>query len=290
MDIFSIECFIAVAETKSFTRAAERVGRTQSAITQQISNLEKNLATKLFLREKGIRLTVEGEVFLTYGLKMHQLAQEMVDRFKEPQLKGEVRLGIPEDFATLFLTDVLEDFTRSHPRITLNVECDLTLNLFDKFKQGKLDIVLVKMSSPRDFPYGVEIWSEPLVWVGKANSSRLFKGVSPLPLILSPTPCVYRSVALQSLLAKDISTKVVFTSPSYTGIIAATRANLGLTVLPSTLIPEGLEVVQDASLPPLPELHVSLLTKDDKDIPIVFLKNHLLKRLQQQKKISGLIS
>ncbi|MBS0604548.1 MAG: LysR family transcriptional regulator [Verrucomicrobia bacterium] len=284
MDLFSIQCFIAVVETNSFTKAADQVGRTQSAITQQISNLEKTLQAKLFERGKKIKLTSQGELFLTYALKINALNREALDRFKQPDLDGEVRFGVPEDFATLLLTDVLVDFTRAHPRVALNVECDLTLNLFERFKQEKLDLVLLKMSSPRDFPHGVEIWSEPLVWASKTNGAAFLDEKKPLSLVLSPAPCIYRSAALESLNSKDIASNIVFTSPSYNGIIAAVRANLGLTVLPSTMIPDGIEALNHISLPTLPELHVSLLSKEKESGPIASLKNHLLKKLLVQRR------
>lgn len=129
MEIFSIECFIAVAESSSFSKAATRVNRTQSAVTQQIKNLEKKLGIPLFYREKKISLTREGQLLLPYALQMHRLHREILDRFRYPELDGEVRIGVPEDFATAFLADVLVDFSRMHPRVFLNVECDLTINL-----------------------------------------------------------------------------------------------------------------------------------------------------------------
>ena len=283
MDLFSIQCFIAVAEAKSFTKAAENVGRTQSAITQQISNLEKKLNTQLFERGKKITLTSEGEIFLGYALKMYKLEREVLDHFKEPSMHGEVIFGVPEDFATVFLTDVLVDFARSHPKVGLNVECDLTFHLFEKFRDEKLDLVLVKMSSCHDFPYGVEIWSEPLVWVQKTNSKQIIESNEAIPLVLSPNPCVYRLAALDALQNIQRKSKVVFTSPSYAGMIAAVKADLGLTVLPSTLIPEGLEILKNEDLPDLPDLHVSLLSRENMTAPIASLKEHLLKKLKVQR-------
>lgn len=283
MEIFAIRCFLEVAETQSFTKAAKNVLRTQSAVTQQISKLERTLQIRLFERGKKINLTNEGEIFLGYALKIYALNKEILDHFKQPNLNGEVRFGVPEDFATLVLKDVLIDFTRSYPRIGLNVECDLTVNLFEKFKQEKLDLALVKMSSPRDFPSEVEIWREPLVWAAKTKISTWLQRKGPLPLILAPSPCIYRSIALEAINNAGIASKVVFTSPSYSGIIAAVQAGLGLTVLPLTMIPEGVESVQGLSLPLLPKLHVSLLSRENESPPVVSLKKHLLTKLKQRR-------
>ena len=117
MDMFSLQCFVAVADTGSFTKAAIRMKRTQSAMTQQISNLEKQLQTRLINRDKKVGLTQDGDVFLPYALRMLAMYHEMMDRFKHPELDGEVRVGIPEDFADRFLADVLDSVvTRSQPR------------------------------------------------------------------------------------------------------------------------------------------------------------------------------
>ena len=278
MDIFSLECFIAVSECNSFSKAALRVNRTQSAVTQQIGSLEKKLGISLFDREKKVSLTKEGEMLLPYALRIYKLHQEILDHFKYPELDGEVRIGVPEDFATLFLADVLVNFSRIHPRVALNVECDLTLNLLDRFKNGRLDLALLKMSSPVEFPDGVEVWKEPLVWVCKEGA--LFQERGPLSLVLSPEPCVYRSIAIKALQAANIEWRIVYTSPSYAGIVAAVKANMGITVFPITMIPDHLEAAGDPLLPPLPEIHVSLLKKMKKPTPAIeTLSQFLLKKL-----------
>ncbi|MCX6990180.1 MAG: LysR family transcriptional regulator [Chlamydiae bacterium] len=280
MNEFSLECFIAVAELGSFTKASVRVNRTQSAVTQQISNLERKLAAVLFYREKKVTLTKQGELFLPYALRIYGLYQELVDRFKNPELDGEVRIGVPEDFATLFLADVLVNFSRIHPRISLNVKCDLTLNLMNQFKNGLLDLAIVKLSSPEEFPYGVEIWKEPLVWVGKSEALDLISKEGTLPLVLSPEPCVYRAKAIQALEKENLRSRIVYTSPSYAGIIAAVKANMGITVLPITMIPDQLERIMSPMLPILPDIHVSLLMQREKHSDVTEnLSQFLLKKL-----------
>jgi DNA-binding transcriptional LysR family regulator len=176
------------------TRAAERVGRSQSAVSQQIAKLERLLGEALLTRGKEISLTPEGEIFLRYAKQIFALQREAIDLFREPELAGEVRFGLPENFASVFLADVLVEFVQIHPRIQLNIECDLTLNLFERFKRREFDMVLVKMSRREDFPNGLDIWSEPLEWVGEPD---LAAADEPVPLVLSPQPCVYRASALR---------------------------------------------------------------------------------------------
>ncbi len=279
MDEFTLKCFLAIVETGSFTKASQQVQRTQSAITQQMGNLEKTLGKRLFDRGKQIRLTRDGEVFLSYANKIQALYLEVLDRFKYPELEGEIRFGLPEDFATMFLSDVLVDFSRLHPRVLLNVECDLTLNLFDRFKKSAFDMVLVKMSRPEDFPNGYEVWSEPLEWMGKKAYIVSLEKKMPLPLVLSPQPCVYRSIAIEALERAGIRWRIVFTSPSYAGIVAAVKAGMGITALPRTMMPDTLELIREDFLPPLPDIHVSLLKQTDKNECMQSLEDFLIKKL-----------
>lgn len=147
IDTVTLQCFLAVADTGSFTKAAERVCRTQSAISQQIAKLENLVEKPLINRGRELSLTTDGEIFLGYARKIFELHRELLDRFKEPDLKGELSFGVPEDFATVLLSEVLVDFARLHPRVILNVECDLTVNLLEKYQKGFFDIILVKMSN-----------------------------------------------------------------------------------------------------------------------------------------------
>ncbi len=277
IDTLTLQYFIAVAETGSFTKAAEQVGRTQSAISQQIIKLEQQLEKKLLIRDKILTLTPDGDVFLGYARQIFALHREAITRFREPELTGEVRFGLPENFASAYLYEVLTDFSRMHPRIFLNIECDLTLNLFEKFKKKEFDIVLVKMNRPEDFPNGVEVWSEPLNWVGDAN---LIDPEKPIPLVLSPQPCVYRRAAIQALEEIGRSWRLVFSSTSYTSTVAAVKAGMGITVMPSTLIPSDLKETKTHHMPHLPDTHVSLLKEKADNNIINALEGFVLKKLR----------
>lgn len=276
IDTFSLQCFVAVAETKSFTKGAEHVKRTQSAVSQQIRKLETLLGAQLITREKTIALTLEGEIFLSYARKILKLHFEAIDRFKEPELEGEVRFGLPEDFASVFLSEVLAEFSRLHPRILLNIECDLTLNLFERFKKKEFDLVLIKMNRPEDFPNGVDVWSEPLKWVG--DPSLVEKG-KPIPLILSPTPCVYRASAIKALEEANRAWRLVFISPSFAGTRSAVKAGMGITVMPKAMIPNDLHALDLPELPCLSDTHVSLLKYSVDQPAINTLEEFVIKKL-----------
>lgn len=280
IDTLTIHCFLAVANTGSFSKAAERICRTQSAVSQQISKLEKLLDRSLIIRGKELTLTSEGEIFLSYARQIFTLHSEAIDRFKQLELEGEVRFGLPEDFAAVFLSDVLVDFTQIHPRILLNVECDLTLNLFERFKRGNYDLILVKTNRPEDFSNGREIWSEKLQWVGNKKQLEFFvSNNKPLPLILSPQPCVYRARTIKALEEASIRWQLVFSSPSYAGKAAAAKAGLGITVLPKTMVPHDLELLDHEYLPTLCDTHISLLKHNGDNAAVNSFEEFVLKRL-----------
>lgn len=277
MDIITLQAFIAVAETGSLTKAAEQVGRTQSAVSQQMSKLERVIGKTLFSRGKNSTLTHEGEIFLGYAKQISALHREAIDRFKEPELEGEVHFGLPEDYASVFLSDVLAEFSRTHPRILLNIECDLTLNLFDRFKKQEFDLVLVKMTQPNDFPNGQEVWTEPMEWIGDES---LVQDGKPIPLVLSPQPCVYRAAAIRALEANGQSWRLVLSSTSYAGQTAAVKAGMGITVMPRMMAPKELPLIVSENLPRLEDIHVSLL-KHEKDNPAInSFEDFVLKQLR----------
>jgi DNA-binding transcriptional LysR family regulator len=278
IDTVTLHCFIAVAETASFTKAAARVGRTQSAVSQQMIKLEAMLGRPLLVRGKTFALTPEGEIFLGYARQIFALHREAIDRFKTPDLEGEVRFGLPENFASTILSDVLADFSRTHPRVLLNIECDLTLTLFERFKNKEFDLVLVKMNRPEDFPNGQDVWSEPLKWVGDC---KLVDPQKPVPLVLSPQPCVYRAAAIKALEQAGRPWRLVFSSPSYAGTLAAVKAGMGVTVIPFTMIPDDVSSVDVPLLPKLADTHVSLLKHDADHIAINALEGFVLKRLMR---------
>lgn len=278
-DPTTLECFIAVAQTRSFTNAAHKVFRTQSAVSQKISKLEQYIGKLLFVRGRKLILTADGEIFLSYARKIIELNHEAMDRFRNPELEGDVRFGLPEDFATIFLSEILTTYATLHPRIHLNVECDLTLTLFERFKRKEFDLVLLKMNRPEDFPNGIDVWSETLEWVGKSDFFN--SDDRPVSLVLSPDPCVYRARAIKALERMNKKWRIVFSSPSYAGTLAAVRAGMGITVLARNMIPEDLQIIRtENNLPGLEDTHISLLKHDNKSLAVNSFEEFVMQRLR----------
>ena len=276
IDTISLQCFVAVAESKSFTKASERVSRSQSAVSQQIVKLENLSGKQLFIRGKTILMTEDGEVFLNYARQILKLHNEVIEQFKKPDLDGEVRFGIPEEFAHKFLQNVLTEFTQAHSRISLHIDCDLTLNLYDKFKKDDLDLIVVKTKEPDNFPNSLELAAENLMWFG---DSHLVKKDSPIPLILSPAPCVYRKSALNALDKAGIKWQVAFSSHSYASRIAALKAGIGLSIMPFSMQSSQIRPIKLGLLPELERSYILLLKSVADNAAINSLEDFIIKNL-----------
>jgi DNA-binding transcriptional LysR family regulator len=284
MSIFdqtTLKCFIAVAESKSFTKASEIIFKTQSAVSQQISKLEQYFDKKLFFRDKIILLTKDGEVFYEYAKQIYQLQAQASNYFKHSKIQGEVKFGLPEDFITIFLDDVLNDFKIIHPDININIECDLSLNLLNRFAQDEFDMILFKMDDAKIIDKSQEIWSEKLEWVVSKSLAQSIQELKTIPLILSPQPCLYRSRAIQALQASNLNYNIVFTSSSYNSKIAAIRAGLGISVIPKSMIPKDLKILKNNSLPKMDDTHVGLIQKDSENIVIASFTDFIMQKLHQ---------
>lgn len=278
LDIDLLRSFLAVARTRSFSRAGAELHRTQSTISLQIKRLEDSLGYRLLDRTpRSVTLTPRGEAFSAAAQRMVALNDEIVARINEPDLAGTVRLGTPEDFATSHLPDVLARFAEVHPRVNLEVTCDLTLNLLDGFREGAFDMVLVKREQGRRMD-GTRVWREPLVWVGNGPA---LAARETLPLVVSPTPCVYRKRATEALATAGRAWRIAYTCGSLAGSIAAVRAGLGITVLPKEMVPPGLSRLDGVGLPDLPDTEIALLTAATLAAPAARLRDHITRSLEQ---------
>lgn len=286
LDLDLVRAFVAVAEAKNFTRAGVRLGRTQSTVSLQVKRLEEQLDAALFTRDpRKVVLTGHGEALLTHARRLLRLNDEIVGEILEHGLEGEVRFGAPEDFATTHLPGILGDYARAYPHVSLSVTCDLTLRLMDKMAQGELDLALIKRE-PVGADVGVPVWREHLVWVG-AGEDVLPKD-APIPLIAAPAPCVYRKRATAALDAAGKPWRIAYTSPSLAGQHAALRAGLGVTALPTEMVPDELMIFSaDHGFPPLADAEIALI-RAGKTLPVAAerLANFILASLDDGARIA----
>jgi DNA-binding transcriptional LysR family regulator len=277
LDLDLVRTFVTIASMGNFTRAAETLRRQQSTISLQVQRLEDALGQKLIDRNpRSVRLTSEGETFLAYARRLLDLNDEVVARVNEPHMHGVVRLGTPEDFATRHLPGVLARFSQAYPAVALEVTCDLTLNLLDRFRKGAFDLALIKRERLSDAG-GIRVWREPLVWV--RGDRDFWPTDGRLPLVVSPAPCVYRKRATEALDRARRPWRIAYTCGSLAGSLAAVKAGLGMTVLPKDMVPPDLHIIDGRPLPDLKDTEIALLQKERLSIPAQRLKEHVVRSL-----------
>tara|TARA_R110000868_G_scaffold89055_3_gene248047 strand:- start:352 stop:1215 length:864 start_codon:yes stop_codon:yes gene_type:complete len=279
LDIDLLRTFVTIADLGSFTAAGARLGRTQSTISLQVKRLEALVSRILFERTaRSVRLTLDGQVLLGSARKILHMNDKVIAELTEPDVRGRVRLGVPEDFATAHLPDILALFTEAHPLVELEVTCDLTLNLLDRFHAGAFDLVLVKRE-PAAAPQGVRVWREPLVWV--ARNQEAVDGNELIPLVVSPEPCVYRKRATDALDAGGRTWRIAYTSTSLAGAQAAVKAGLGISVLPKKMVPSFLLPVATTQwLPQLPDTEIALIEGRSISDTAHMLAQHIVQALE----------
>lgn len=256
-----LKAFVLTSRTGSFTKAAESLFRSQSAVSLQIRKLEDLVGERLLRRTaRNVVLTPAGTRFLDYAQRILELNNEALSAFRGHEVSGLVRLGTPEDIATSYLPKALADYAEAYPGASLEVTCDLTLNLLEKFRSGALDVVLLKRE-PAAAIGGQRVWDEPLLWV--AADESLFSPKSGLPLAVSPEPCVYRKRAFEAIRSEGFEPRAAYVCSSLAGTLAAVRARLGVAVLPSHMAPADLFTDNGQRMPFLDNTEVLLATASD---------------------------
>ncbi len=243
LDLDQLQTFVAIADMGSFTRAADAVFKTQSAVSMQMRRLEERIGKPLFERDgRSNRLTEDGERLLPYARRMLQLNGETVAAFDDAQLEGHVRIGTPDDYADRFLPEIMARFARSNPRVELSVVCEPTINLDDLIRRGALDIALVTQGD--DKRRSEVVRSEPLLWVTSANHAVHEEAV--LPLAVGRPTCIWRQSAIDVLEAARRDYRIIITSWSATVLAAAVLSGLAISVLPECALRPGMRVLGEA--------------------------------------------
>ncbi|AJK47801.1 LysR substrate-binding domain-containing protein [Burkholderia plantarii] len=265
LDMDVLRTFVLGFRLGSFARAAERLGRSQSAVSTQLRKLEDQIGAQLVQRSgRGLALTTAGEALLGYAQRLLELNDEAVDKVRGAELEGWVRLGMPQDFADTFLPGVLGRFTRAHPKVRVEMHVERSAPLKEKTLRGGLDVALA-WNDGGPAPHASPIADVPMAWIGRPDLLDVgsLKAAS-LPLIAFEPPCPFRAAAIAALDGAGIAWHVVFSTPSLSGLWAAAEAGLGLAVRTVVAVPRGVEVLDRAALglPALPRMPLTLYRAD----------------------------
>tara|TARA_Y100001960_G_C14782785_1_gene888132 strand:+ start:469 stop:1308 length:840 start_codon:yes stop_codon:yes gene_type:complete len=252
-DLISLRAFIAVVEEGSFSAAAVRVGRTQSAVSLQIAKLEERLGVKLLTRtSRTLELTRQGEQFISYARRILELADEAVLAVSSPEEKVVLRIGFSEYLVPQHLHKLLATFRRANPNCDLSLMLGVGDNLIEMQNNGQLDVVF---AGPNAGTNGTLLWEEPLVWTGEVTNSDM------LDLVLMHAPCSFRKEALDALNRSNKAYKLCVDANSIQAVQASVKAGIGISVVPKSAVLEGMSFTE--GLPALPSTGVMVYNKKD---------------------------
>lgn len=244
LDTEALRTFIAVADSGSFTKAGEMIGRTQSAVSMQIKKLEEQVGKSVLIREhRALKLTPEGEMLLDKGRQIIRLSNETMAALTKPEMSGLVRLGIPDDYAECYLPPILRSLSVSHPNIEFELVAQNSEELLERIKRSEIDLAFV--TSGLGGSDHMVVRSEPIMWVKAEGSDLDFRDPIPLASFGRERPwCIHLMSHLDRL---SIPYRIVYSSTSYAGFSGAILAGLALSCLPMSALRPGMEVLSQAS-------------------------------------------
>lgn len=282
-DLDLLRSFVMIAEERSFTRAAARVGRTQSALSLQMQRLEAFVGHPLLYRRKGgtVDVSPQGQYLLTRARDLLGLNDEILQSLLSAPPSGPIRFGMTEEFSALFLSCILESFAQTAPTAEVQVVVLPSCALSHQLRKGELDLaVLAAGMEPRHWP-AQEIWRSRLSWI--TSDSHGQHRLDPLPLSVSPSDCPWRPAWLGDCIWRDAvvsaldrcgrAYRIMSSSDSTAAQLGAVMAGLAVTAaLADSVLPEGLRIVDGSEgLPALPEMRYLMVQAQDKAQPLTDL-------------------
>ncbi|MFC5501035.1 LysR substrate-binding domain-containing protein [Lysinimonas soli] len=252
-----LRTFVAVAETLSFTRAAERLRLSQPTVSQQVRKLEIAAGRQLVARDtRAVALTDNGDAMLGFARSILAAHDEAASYFTGSAMRGRLRFGSADDLALTQLPQILRDFRQLYPQINLELTVSQSGVLTRRLNAGQLDLVFVKREP--DQPDGRVVRRERLVWV--AHKSLQLEADQPVPLIAYQAPSLSRTAAIHALEDAGRTWRITCNVREINGVLAALRAGIGVAVFPQNLIPGDLvPVTTTFGLPMLGEIDFTLL-------------------------------
>lgn len=251
LDLVWLNSFCAVAETLSFTAAANRLNLRQPTVSEHVRKLETACGRRLFVRDThSVVLTNHGEALLGFAATILETNARALRHFADDDLHGRIRFGVSEDVVLRGLPQALRRFTRDHPRVELELTVGLSEAMHERLDAGELDLVFLKRRVGDT--HGDLVWREPLVWLA-APDLHLDRQL-PIPLIVLAPPSLTRSAALAALERRSRRWRIVCTSGSQSGVHAAVLAGLGVAPHARSLAPKGLVEVPRTELPSLGDI------------------------------------
>ncbi len=279
LDIDQLRTFIAIAETGSFTKAAEVVNKTQSAVSMQMKRLEERLERPIFARDgRASKLTEDGQRLLDYARRLVKLNVETIAAFSDEALSGRVRLGVPDDYADRYLPEIMARFSRAYPGVELTVLCEPSVDLLERIDANEIDLAIVTNCESKR---ATETFRrERLLWVtSNRHPTHLEERV---PLALGRPSCIWRHTAIERLESIGRAYRLLYSSSNAGAVAAAVLAGLAVSVLPESGLRPGMRVLTSADgFPDLPSCRIGLVRNAHESLALAdALAEHIISSLE----------
>lgn len=263
VDLDLLRTFLAIAETGSFSKAAEKVFRTPSAVSMQVKKLEEMLGRSVFVRDsRSVTLTNDGEILLGYARRMVALSNEMMARFITPEMEGTVCLGAPDDYGQRIMPEVLKRFAETHPNVRVNVVVESSELLVKRFDRGEIDVMVYTAQDDTPDPGAIVLLEEDLVWAGVRGGSAHTR--DPLPVSMWEDSCVWCRRATDVLTRQGRAYRTAYKTSHTMAQRAAIEADLAVAPFPKGFMEPPLIALGEAEgLPALGKYQIRMRTKDN---------------------------
>lgn len=252
-----LRTFVAVAETLSFTQAAQQLTLSQPTVSGHIRKLETAAGRVLIVRDtRAVSLTDNGEAMLGFARTILAAQDQALSYFTGSAMRGRLRFGSADDLALTQLPGILRDFRQLYPQINLELTVSQSPALLKRLQAGQLDLVFIKQDPGATD--GRLVRRDRMVWVG--HKSVGFDPDAPVPLIAYQAPSLSRSYAISALESVGRTWRITCNVKEVNGVLAAVRAGIGIAVFPQSLIPADLaQVSASFDLPALGDVDFALL-------------------------------
>ena len=255
LDLDAVKAFVLIADLQSFTRAAEALDTTQSAISLKVRRLETQLGRRLLERTpRQVRLSVEGAVFLDAARSLVGAHERAVTSFQVEQRR--LTIGISQQIVGSELPALLRRMNEHDPQLLIEMRVAGSREVMQAYEEGSLDAAMVLQPENRR-SQGETIFTESFAWIGEAHWQP--KTGQPLPLSTQGESCSIRTAAVRALDQAGIPWTEVFIGKGAAVVGAAAAAGLAIAVLARRTAPTGtIDIGPALSLPSLPSQDVVL--------------------------------
>jgi DNA-binding transcriptional LysR family regulator len=261
LDLNALQAFVRIAELGSFTRAAEAMRTTQSAVSLKLKRLEDRLGHRLIERTpRSVRLSARGAAFLGHARELLEAHQRAVSAFAEARQR--LTIGISDHVAGPELPALIARMNAQDPQLVIEIRIGSSSDLLQSFDRRELDTAIVRLHAERND--GEVLTEEQFGWF--AASEWRHRAGEPLPLATMPEPCGVRILACQLLDEAAIPWSEVFVGGGVATVCAAVMAKLGVAALARRMLPFGaVDVGPSLGLPALPCLPIVLHSRVQDD-------------------------